>query len=212
MRRNLILQHYGAPTPFVDVTHDIRVAEWFALNQISVQESGLSTSGMVASPFRASAIFVFLALDGLAPIVDTERLTTPEESLRPHRQACAGLGGAGNLYRNAVSRFIGLKIKFADSFRPSDLPTIANYSGPDEDVCSSGSSISTRPRPTPLDSSRFTGSLSEKPLRHPAHAVSRSLQLKSELIAQAVPALLLDSLATLTWAIRYLTHQWNNFQ
>lgn len=135
VRRNLILQHYGAPTPFVDVTHDIRVAEWFALNQISVQEGGLSMSGMVDSPFRHSAIFVFLALDGLVPIVDTERLTTPEESLRPHRQACAVLGGAGNLYRNAASRFIGLKIKFAEGFRPSGLPTARQlFPGPDEDA------------------------------------------------------------------------------
>jgi len=135
VRRNLILQHYGAPTPFVDVTHDIRVAEWFALNQMSVQSNGLSTSGMVDAPFRSSAIFVFFALDGLVPIVDTEQLTTEAESLRPHRQACAVLGGAGNLYRNAASRFIGLKIKFADSFRPSGLPTARHlFPGPDEDA------------------------------------------------------------------------------
>jgi hypothetical protein len=134
VRRNLILQHYGAPTPFIDVTHDIRVAEWFALNRINVREYGLATSGMVGQPFRESAIFVFLVLDGLTPIVDTEELATPEEALRPHRQACAVLGGAGNLYRNAASRFIGLKIKFADGFRPSGLPTARHlFPGPDED-------------------------------------------------------------------------------
>ena len=44
------------------------------------------------------------------------------------------LGGAGNLYRNAVSRFLALKIKFSDSFRPSGLPTLRHlFPGPDED-------------------------------------------------------------------------------
>jgi hypothetical protein len=135
VRRNLILQHYGAPTPFIDVTHDIRVAEWFALNRVDVEEDGLSTSGMVGQPFREPAIFVFLVLDGLTPIVDTEALTTPDEALRPHRQACAVLGGAGNLYRNAASRFIALKIKFADGFQPAGLPTARHlFPGPDEDA------------------------------------------------------------------------------
>jgi hypothetical protein len=134
VRRHLILQHYGAPTPFVDVTHDVRIAEWFALHQISVQEDGLSSGGMVDPPYREPAIFVFLTLDGLVPIVDTGQLTTPEEALRPHRQACAVLGGAGNLYRNAASRFIALKIKFADAFRPANLPTARHlFPGPDED-------------------------------------------------------------------------------
>lgn len=55
-------------------------------------------------------------------------------SLRPHRQACAVIGGAGNLYRNAVSRFIALKIKFGSSFEPSGLPTAEHlFPGPDED-------------------------------------------------------------------------------
>jgi hypothetical protein len=134
VRRNLILQHYGAPTPFIDVTRDIRVAEWFALNQITVGANGLSMSGMVNPPFREPVIYVFLVPHGLAPIVNTEELVTPEESLRPHRQACAVLGGPGNLYRNAASRFIALKIKFADTFTPLDLPTAQHlFPGPDED-------------------------------------------------------------------------------
>jgi hypothetical protein len=134
VRRNLILQHYGAPTSFIDVTHEVRVAEWFAFNRIAVDPSGLTTSGAEAAPHSNSAIFVFLVLDGLAPVVNTEQLTTEEEALRPHRQACAVLGGAGNLYRNAASRFIALKIKFADAFRPMELPTARHlFPGPDED-------------------------------------------------------------------------------
>ncbi len=134
VRRNLILQHYGAPTPYIDVTRDIRVAEWFAFNKITVEPTGLSTSGMLPAPFSGSAIYVFFVPEGLAPMVDTEHLVTPDQALRPHRQACALLGGAGNLYRNAVSRFVGLKIKFADGFRPTGLQTARHlFPGPDED-------------------------------------------------------------------------------
>lgn len=134
VRRNLILQHYGAPTPLVDVTLDIRVAEWFAVNEMSIDGDGLTTSGVVEGPFRNSAIYVFLVLDGMAPLVRTDALVTAEESLRPHRQACAVLGGAGNLYRNAVSRHVALKIKCSDSFVPQNLPTAQHlFPGPDED-------------------------------------------------------------------------------
>jgi hypothetical protein len=134
VRRNLILQHYGAPTSFIDVTRDVTVAEWFAFNRITVGPNGLTTSGLTIAPYRESAIFVFMVLDGLAPIVNTEQLTTAEEALRPHRQACAALGGAGNLYRNAASRFIGLKIKFGDAFRHEGLPTARHlFPDPDED-------------------------------------------------------------------------------
>lgn len=134
VRRNLILQHYGAPTPFVDVTHDIRIAEWFALNRISIGDKGLSTGAKVKAPFVDSIIYAFLVLDGLTPFVNTEQLVTPEQSLRPHRQACALIGGPGNLYRNALSRFIGLKIKFARGFVPRRIPTARHlFPGPDED-------------------------------------------------------------------------------
>jgi len=134
IRRNLMLQHYGAPTSFIDVTHDVGVAEWFAFNRITVDPSGLTSSGSILMPPREPAIFVFLVLDGLAPVVNTQQLTTEEDALRPHRQACAVLGGAGNLYRNAASRFIALKIKFGDAFRPSGLPTARYlFPGPDED-------------------------------------------------------------------------------
>lgn len=134
VRNNLVLQHYGAPTPFIDVTRDIRVAEWFALNMMSVDAQGLSTSGAVSPPFREPVIYVLLVMDGLTPIVNTEALVTPQEALRPHRQACAVLGGAGNLYRNAAGRFIALKIKFSDSFVPGPLPTARQlFPGPDED-------------------------------------------------------------------------------
>jgi hypothetical protein len=134
IRRHLLLQHYGAPTPFVDVTRDPRIALWFALNHITVEKDGLAVSGRVEAPFDKAVIYVFLTLDGLAPVVKSEELIAPESALRPHRQACALLGGAGNLYRNAAARFIGLKIKLSRTFIPASLPEARHlFPGPDED-------------------------------------------------------------------------------
>jgi FRG domain len=134
VRRNLILQHYGAPTSFVDVTHDIKIAEWFALNKLRTSAVGLSTAGTVKAPFRNPAIFVFLVPCDLAALVDTADLVDSNQSLRPHRQRCALLGGAGNLYRNAASKFVGLKIKFHRTFVPENLPAATwLFPGPEED-------------------------------------------------------------------------------
>jgi hypothetical protein len=33
LRLNTILQHYGAPTHYINLTHDFRVAAWFALHR-----------------------------------------------------------------------------------------------------------------------------------------------------------------------------------
>ena len=116
-RRNLVLQHYGAPTALVDVTRDVRVAAWFATNQLTVGQDGLSDAGELTN-LDGAVIYVFLALDGLTPVIETGQLVRPDEALRPHRQACGVLGGAGNLYRNSISRFIALKIKLSKDFKP----------------------------------------------------------------------------------------------
>lgn len=134
VRQNLVLQHYGAPTPFVDVTRDIRVAEWFALDRLHVDAHGVLTAERATGRSHAPVIYVLFSLEDLTPLVDTAELVTAEESLRPHRQSCALIGGPGNLYRNAVSRFVGLKIEFADSFVPRTMPTTRHlFPGPDED-------------------------------------------------------------------------------
>jgi hypothetical protein len=97
VRRNLVLQHYGAPTPYIDVTHDIRVAAWFALNKLTTLPDGRLRSEIVQVPFRECAIFGFLVFGDLLPIIDTVELVQPNESLRPHRQGCA-LGGAPAIF------------------------------------------------------------------------------------------------------------------
>lgn len=121
VRAHLVLQHYGAPTPFLDVTRSVRVAEWFATNTIHVDPSGVMTSSD-SGPTQEAVIYALFVVDGLVPFVDTSELVSPDQALRPHRQSCGLIGGAGNLYRNGISRFVGLKIKFHRGFTPVDLP------------------------------------------------------------------------------------------
>jgi len=134
MQRNLIMQHYGAPTPFLSVTTNIQVAEWFAFNKLEVASDGLVMADSVRQLVKDPVIYVLFALEGLTPHVKTESLLANEQSLRIQRQSCATIGGAGNLYRNSASRFIGLKLKFAENFRPKGLPDARHlFPGPDED-------------------------------------------------------------------------------
>ena len=121
-RRNLILQHYGAPTPVVDVTSDHRVAEFFAFTKLQTGNDGGMRCEAVTD-LSASVLYVLFVPEGMAPLYRSENLLPQEEALRPSRQACLTLGGSGALYRNYASRFIGLKIKFDGGFVPSDLPS-----------------------------------------------------------------------------------------
>ncbi|MDO8039570.1 FRG domain-containing protein [Janthinobacterium sp. SUN137] len=121
-RRNLILQHYGAPTPVVDVTSDHRVAEFFAFTKLQIGDDGGMTCEAVTD-LRTSVLYVLFVPEGMAPLYRSENLLPQEEALRPSRQACLTLGGSGALYRNYASRFIGLKIKFDGGFVPGDLPS-----------------------------------------------------------------------------------------
>ena len=124
-RRNLILQHYGAPTPVVDVTSDHRVAEFFAFTKLQTQSDGGMTCQSVTD-VSSSVLYVLFVPEGMAPLYRSDVLLPPSEALRPARQACLTLGGSGTLYRNFASRFIGLKIKFANGFVPSDLPVASH--------------------------------------------------------------------------------------
>lgn len=124
-RRNLILQHYGAPTPVIDVTSDHRVAEFFAFTKLQTGNDGGMTCESVTDT-SPSVIYVLFVPEGMAPLYQSDMLLPPNEALRPARQACLTLGGSGALYRNFASRFVGLKIKFGNEFVSGDLPTASH--------------------------------------------------------------------------------------
>jgi hypothetical protein len=89
--RHAILQHYGAPTPALDVSYDPRVAFWFATNRFRSDPSG------IARYYPSKEIGVVYLIDTAnATIVDLRQgdETLPTAGLRARRQAGALLLGA----------------------------------------------------------------------------------------------------------------------
>jgi hypothetical protein len=122
-QRGLLLQQYGSPSAYVDITKDPLIAAWFAIHTCKFGEHGMmiygdhswSGSDQTAWP----TIFIFPLVSGLHPFVDLESVLPDTVALRPSRQRCGLLGGAGNLARNYCARYLGLKIRLAPSFRLS---------------------------------------------------------------------------------------------
>jgi len=135
-QEGLILQHYGCPTASIDITSDAKVALWFALN------TRKSNNGKVTfEPFRWSGsdpsqwptVMVF-SLNPRHPFLDTGTILNESSVLRPQRQNCGILGGAGNLARNYGARYISFKIRLAPvTDWSSELSAEYLFPGPDED-------------------------------------------------------------------------------
>jgi len=138
-QRGLILQHYGCPTGWIDITSDPSIALWFAMNKLTLTSVGTNYTGFNWSNVPSSSwptIYVFPLIQGHHPFIDTHTILQGTEALRPERQKCGLLGGSCNLARNYAARFIGLKIKLAPNLTTSTSIN-AGYLFPrsDEDEC-----------------------------------------------------------------------------
>jgi hypothetical protein len=92
-----ILQHYGAPTHYVDLTHDFRVAAWFGLHQAKC-----NTQRFIGTCMREFTYFCYeriesefgyvlvLVFPDAATLLNSELLfsleTLPQNFVRPTRQ------------------------------------------------------------------------------------------------------------------------------
>lgn len=135
IKRGLVLQHYGCPTPWLDITKDPEVALWFALHQFSsFTPEGASLTRYSAWPTAQRewpTIYVFALSEGKChPFLDTERLVAPALALRPSRQRCGLLGGPANLVRNYGARLIALKIRLGAGLASTDLRPAEYYFPP----------------------------------------------------------------------------------
>lgn len=117
-QRGLMLQHYGCPTPFLDVTSSIDIAHWFATHKFE----GAGSSPLFSDhrwsgddPDRWPTIYCFILAPRFHPIVESARLNSGEVSARALRQHCGLLGGGGLLARNYAARYIGLKLRLHPS-------------------------------------------------------------------------------------------------
>lgn len=134
-QRGLMLQQYGAPTSYLDITRDSLIAAWFASHDCTVGDDGRLTytakrwdgDGSHSWP----TIFVFPLVEGEHPFLDLSSMLSDKTALRPHRQSCGLLGGAGNLARNYCARYVGLKLRLHPDFRLHN-PFPASYLFPDE--------------------------------------------------------------------------------
>ena len=131
--RALILQHYGAPTAYLDITSDSEMALWFALNElVAGQYEPHKWSG--EDPFDWPVIYVMALLEGIHPFIDSAALWANTDAVRPQRQNCGLLGGSGNLFRNFPACFVAAVFRLKPGFavtRPR--PTCDIFPGPDED-------------------------------------------------------------------------------
>jgi hypothetical protein len=122
-QRGLLLQQYGAPSAYLDITSDPIVAAWFSVHSCSNNEDKKlifqSYSWEDPDPACWPTIFVFPLVKGLHPYLDLASILAGSDALRPERQKCGLLGGAGNLARNYCARYLGLKIRLRPGFRLS---------------------------------------------------------------------------------------------
>lgn len=135
-QRSLILQHYGCPTGALDVTRNPRTAAWFAFNSLEGHAGKLEPEPITWSgsdPSKWPVLYTFIVLDRASAVIDSAKLLQDTGALRPVRQECGLLCGAGHLAKNYPARYLGLKIRFAPGCtlvlpRARDL-----FPGPGED-------------------------------------------------------------------------------
>jgi len=119
-QRGLLLQQYGAPSAYLDITSDPAVATWFATRRCKQSASGQLAfskySWTSPDPSSWPTVFVFPLTKGLHPYLNLDSILSTSKALRPHRQSCGLLGGAGNLARNYCARYLGLKLRLHPTF------------------------------------------------------------------------------------------------
>lgn len=123
-QHGLILQQYGAPSAYLDITKDHNIAAWFATHLCQNNEQGKMEFSVYNPTTNEQkdmrTIFVFPLVKGVHPYLDLNSILAESEALRASRQKCGLLGGAGNLARNYCARYLGLKIRLGPNFQLSN--------------------------------------------------------------------------------------------
>jgi hypothetical protein len=135
-QRGLLLQQYGAPSAYLDITSDVITAAWFAVHHCDGDRDGTlrftTNSWSGEDPATWPTIFVFPLVLGEHPFLDLSSILSGDEALRPKRQSCGLIGGAGNLARNYCARYVGLKLRLHPEFRIRK-PVPATYLFPSDE-------------------------------------------------------------------------------
>lgn len=123
-QRGLLLQQYGAPSAYLDITSAPLTAAWFATNKCVQMKDGewifSNHKWSSENPVEWPTVFVFPLVEGVHPFLRLSSILPPDLALRPQRQSCGLLGGAGNLARNYCARYLGLKLRLSPEFALKD--------------------------------------------------------------------------------------------
>jgi TPR repeat protein len=124
-------QHYGLPTPALDVTRDVGVALWFALH--SIKGSGANAS-VVEPAYGGDGVIYVIAADRNMYFDDQ---LTGENAVRPHRQQGGFLASNWGNSKNRAARYLAAAVYFPHSLLlevVATLPTAEHlFPGPSED-------------------------------------------------------------------------------
>ena len=133
LRHGLILQHYGAPTGYLDITSDPEIGLWFALNTLEhgrYRPHAWSGDDPAAWP----VVYVMALVEDVHPFIDSAALWKDTDAVRPQRQHCGLLGGSGNLFRNFPACFVSAALRLTPGFVVARSRATSDiFPGPDED-------------------------------------------------------------------------------
>ena len=122
-QKGLLLQQYGAPSAYLDITSDHTVAAWFATRKCMLNDGKMVYEEHLWNgrpPEEWPTIYIFPLIKGLHPYLDLNSIIADSRATRPERQKCGLLGGAGNLARNYCARYLGMKIRLSPDFKLSN--------------------------------------------------------------------------------------------
>jgi Flp pilus assembly protein TadD len=128
VQKLFFFQHYGLPSPVLDITKDPDVALFFANHRI---EDGRYVS---VGPDPARVMYVLILQEGLDQFLDSRQVSEQYRLLRPLRQACGLIAGASMVNRNAYARYISVRIRLDGDIGHQALEPSYLFPHADEDA------------------------------------------------------------------------------
>lgn len=106
LQKSFFLQHYGIPSPVLDITSSLDISLFFSQNSI---DNGKYTR--VSFDGNKPVLYIFALDKQLDLFLPSDDILHEHKLLRPQRQKCGMLVGSSILTRNHYARFIAIKIK-----------------------------------------------------------------------------------------------------
>lgn len=106
LQKSFFLQHYGLPSPVLDITSSIDVSLFFAQNTIKDDKYQ-----KISFEDNEPVIYIMALDKTLDLFMSSDKLRHHHKLLRPMRQKCGIIAGASMMSRNYYARFVTIKIR-----------------------------------------------------------------------------------------------------